>query len=155
MTVENKPHGHNLRIGRRSLPGQMYLITAVTEKRQPLFAEFALGRLVVQSLRHVHQAGRATTLAFVVMPDHFHWLMQLVEHETLPRVIRSIKTYTSREINRKRDTRGALWQAGYHDHAVRREEDIEEIAHYIVANPVRAGIVSDISDYPLWDAMWL
>ena len=155
MTDDDKPHGRNLRVGRRSLPGQLYLITAVTDGRQPLFAAFALRRLVVQSLRHVHRNGRAATLAFVVMPDHVHWLMQLANHETLPWVIRSLKTHTAREINRRRDTRGALWQAGYHDHAVRQEEDLREIARYLIANPLRAGIVSAIGDYPLWDAMWL
>ena len=135
MTIDDKPHGRNLRIGRRSLPGQIYLITVVTEGRLPLFADFALGRLVVQSLHYVHQNGRAATLAFVVMPDHFHWLMQLANNETLPRVIRSLKTHTAREINRKHDARGALWQAGYHDHAVRQEEDLREIARYLIANP--------------------
>lgn len=48
-----------------------------------------------------------------------------------------------------------IWQAGFHDHAVRREEDLAGIARYIVANPLRAGLVDAIGDYPLWDALWL
>lgn len=48
-----------------------------------------------------------------------------------------------------------IWQANYHDHAVRKEEDLKEIARYIVANPLRAKLVSRIGDYSLWDAVWL
>jgi hypothetical protein len=29
------------------------------------------------------------------------------------------------------------------------------MARYIIANPLRAGLVDRIGDYPLWDAMWL
>jgi REP element-mobilizing transposase RayT len=47
------------------------------------------------------------------------------------------------------------WQEGFHDHALRREEDLRDIARYIVLNPVRAGLVRNIREYPLWDAVWL
>lgn len=50
---------------------------------------------------------------------------------------------------------GRLWQPGFHDHAVRREESLEAIARYIVANPLRAGLVKKVGDYPLWDAIWV
>ena len=46
-------------------------------------------------------------------------------------------------------------QAGYYDHALRQEEDMQKIARYIVANPIRAGLVNKVGDYPHWDAIWL
>lgn len=49
----------------------------------------------------------------------------------------------------------SLWQKGFHDHAIRKEENIQQLARYIVANPLRAGLVEKIGDYPLWDAIWL
>jgi putative transposase len=48
-----------------------------------------------------------------------------------------------------------VWQRGFHDHALRKEEDIVSVARYIVANPVRDGLVRRIGDYPHWDAVWL
>jgi putative transposase len=66
------------------------------------------------------------------------------------------KGYTSREINRLSGfPQTKLWQRGFHDHAIRKDEDIKRIARYIVANPLRAGLVEKIEDYPLWDAIWL
>jgi hypothetical protein len=29
------------------------------------------------------------------------------------------------------------------------------MARYVVANPLRAGLVKRLGDYPLWDAIWL
>ena len=48
-----------------------------------------------------------------------------------------------------------VWQKGFHDHAIRRDEDIKAVARYIIANPLRAGMVDRIGDYPFWDAVWL
>ena len=48
-----------------------------------------------------------------------------------------------------------MGQDGYHDHALRQEEDLRAVARYIIANPVRAGLVERIGDYPHWDAAWL
>jgi REP element-mobilizing transposase RayT len=67
-----------------------------------------------------------------------------------------MKQISSREINRLRNKRGQnVWQHGFHDHVLREEEDIANIARYIVANPLRAGLVNKVGDYPFWDAVWL
>ncbi|MFK5927062.1 MAG: hypothetical protein QM483_10570 [Desulfuromusa sp.] len=47
-----------------------------------------------------------------------------------------------------------IWQKGYHDHALRDDEDLRQVARYIVANPVRAGLVVRAIDYSHWDAEW-
>ncbi|MNN82247.1 hypothetical protein D3C81_1991650 [compost metagenome] len=51
--------------------------------------------------------------------------------------------------------KGSLWQQGYHDRALRRDEDLVKLARYVVANPLRAGLVEKLGDYPLWDAIWV
>jgi putative transposase len=48
-----------------------------------------------------------------------------------------------------------LWQPGYFDRALRKEDDRLAVARYLVANPLRAGIVQRIGDYPHWDSVWL
>ncbi len=50
---------------------------------------------------------------------------------------------------------GSLWQKGFYDHALRENENVQGIARYIVANPLRAGLVEQVGDYPLWDAVWV
>jgi hypothetical protein len=38
---------------------------------------------------------------------------------------------------------------------MRKDQDLQVAARYIVANPLRAGLVKRVGDYPLWDAIWL
>jgi REP element-mobilizing transposase RayT len=150
------PHAGDLRKGRVSLPNQIYLLTTVTKDRVPVFGDLFYGRIAVRAMRFHAARGFVESLAHVVMPDHVHWLVALQPNERLDRLMRSFKAYTSWRINERRRTPGhAVWQAGYHDHAVRCEEDVVALARYIVVNPIRAGLVSHIGDYPLWDAIWL
>lgn len=50
---------------------------------------------------------------------------------------------------------GPVLQKSYYDHAIRSDEDIKRIARYIVANPLRAGLASEIGNYPHWDTRYL
>jgi REP element-mobilizing transposase RayT len=139
---------NDLRKGRCSEPGRAYHVTAVTLGRAPLFRDFCAGRVVVHQLRRLQEEGLAETLCFVVMPDHLHWLLVL-QRGTLSESVKRLKARSARELG------GRLWQPGFHDHALRREEDLHALARYIAANPLRAGLVRHLGDYPLWDAAWL
>ena len=88
------------------------------------------------------------------MPDHFHWLVEL-HNGDLPRLMQRTKSRSARAVNKARQSFGVLWQKGYFDRALHREEDLKAMARYIVANPLRAGLVEHIGQYPLWDAIWL
>ncbi|WP_245598763.1 REP-associated tyrosine transposase [Methylomicrobium lacus] len=140
------PHSQSLRKGRRSIPNQIYLITTTTQDRVTVFSDFYAARALICLL---HTDPEAKTLAFVVMPDHLHWLMQLGQIRPLSQVVASLKTLSAKKIGKP------LWQEGYHDHALRQEEDLRAVARYIVANPLRAGLVTRIGDYPHWDSIWL
>ena len=83
------------------------------------------------------------------MPDHLHWLMQINQKQTLSSIVKSVKAKTAQAIGKH------IWQAGYYDHAIRKDEDMVSIARYITANPIRAGLVKKVGDYPHWDAIWL
>ena len=147
-------HGRNLRTGRVSEPGRPYLITTVTRDRLPLFRDWRIGRLLVSVLRDATEQRYADTLAWVIMPDHLHWLMA-PGTESLDAVVQRVKSRSARATHQQLSRRGPLWQKGYHEHAVRKDEDIRAIARYIIANPLRAGLVETVGDYPLWDAIWL
>ncbi|MHC8375731.1 REP-associated tyrosine transposase [Pseudomonas sp. MDT1-16] len=148
------PNSHLLRHGRFSERGRAYLITAVVHQRHPIFTDWRLGRLLVAELRRVHEQKWVNSIASVVMPDHFHWLVQLEQH-TLAQVMQATKSPSTLTINRALNREGAFWQTGYHDRAIRDGEELLPFARYLVANPLRAGLVEKIGDYPLWDASWL
>lgn len=104
---------------------------------------------MIQVMMGHEERGFAQTLCFVVMPDHLHWMIQLGDLKNIGEAVQALKSLTSRRIG------CPVFQKGYYDHAVRREEDIKALARYIVANPLRSGMVDNINDYPHWDAVWL
>ena len=146
--------GKRLRAGRYSETGRIYLLTTVTLKRAPLFTEWYSGRCIARALKTEHDARRVHSIAWVVMPDHLHWLFAL-QHGELSSLACRIKAASALAINAHLGRTGPVWQKGFHDRALRREEDLKAVARYVVHNPVRAGLVARIDDYPLWDAMWL
>ena len=149
-------HGRDLRKGRTSIHNQVYLITTVTKKRQPLFTDYHKARFVVNSLRYVERARQLESLCFVIMPDHLHWLLSLGNTSNLSQVVADVKRRSGYRINQHNHRTGsAVWQPGFHDYALRDEDEIKDVARYIVANPLRAGLVQKIGDYPFWDAVWL
>ncbi|MBX8500308.1 MULTISPECIES: REP-associated tyrosine transposase [Pseudomonas syringae group] len=152
--MPEKSHSRNLRKGRFSGRGQLYLVTATTLGREPVFTDWLLGRLLVNELRHAHEMELVNSLAWVVMPDHLHWLFEL-RTDSLPRVMQRVKSRSTITLNKASKRIGRLWQDGYHDRAIRREQDILAVARYIVANPERAGLVNNIREYSLWDAAWI
>jgi REP element-mobilizing transposase RayT len=88
------------------------------------------------------------------MPDHLHWLVQL-QAGTLDEHVQRLKSRSAIGLNALRKSSGRVWQKGFHDHALRREEDVQAIARYVVANPLRARLVTKLADYPFWNATWL
>lgn len=142
-----------MRKARVSIPGQPYVVTTVTKERRPVFTDFNIGRVVVSTMCELHHADAIESLAFVVMPDHLHWLFLLGETIGLTEVVRRLKGSSAHAIG----LRGLrpVWQTGYYDHGVRGDQDLRTAARYLVANPLRAGLVDDLRDYPLWDAVWL
>ncbi|SHN27437.1 REP element-mobilizing transposase RayT [Pseudomonas asturiensis] len=143
-----------LRKGRYSEIGQIYLVTSVVRKREPVFNDLLMGRLLVRELRRCEEQKLARTLAWVVMPDHFHWLFEL-QDKSLSGVVQQLKARSSIAVGKLKPEQTPLWQPGYHDKAIRKEQDLVGVARYVVANPIRAGLVTKLGDYSLWDAIWI
>jgi REP element-mobilizing transposase RayT len=145
----------NQRRGGLSIPGQVHHITLTTAGRRPLFEDFSHARLVIAEMRRLQEQNIVHSLAWVLMPDHLHWLLQLRGPIGLANAIKVFKGRSARRLGVVLETGGAVWQAGFRDHALRRESDLIQVARDIVARPLRAGLVKRIGDYPSWDAQWL
>lgn len=89
------------------------------------------------------------------MPDHLHLLIQLGDGAGLSAAVRRIKAVTARVANCVDQRSGPVWMPGFHDRAVRAEDDLAAVARYVVRNPVRAGLSNTSGAYPYWDAVWI
>jgi REP element-mobilizing transposase RayT len=142
----------NLRKGRVSLPGQVYIVTTTTIGRTPIFADFEVALAASRAIGE-RRAG-LTVLCWVLMPDHLHALVELNEG-TLSQAVGNLKARAAACANRARGMRAPVWARAFHDRALRREDDMLDIARYIISNPLRAGLVRSVRAYPFWDAVWV
>jgi len=147
-------HGRNLRKGRHSERGRIYLVTSCCQQRRKLFSASYLASTLCDQFPHQDKLDGRLTLAFVVMPDHFHWLVQLTSDVLLCEVVNSMKGRSARAINLARGSRESVWQAGFHDRALRNTDDLQVMANYLIHNPVRAGLVPVPQEYPYWWSAW-
>jgi REP element-mobilizing transposase RayT len=71
------PGHRSLRKGRLSLVGQTYMITTTTAARMPLFTDFELACASARAI--AARRAELSVLCWVLMPDHFHALVELNE----------------------------------------------------------------------------
>lgn len=145
---------HLLRRGRFSAIGQTYHVTFTTLQRKRHFVNFELARAVIREVKRSDETGFTETLAFTLMPDHAHWLFTLSRGDLSDFFARA-KSASARRVNTIRGLSQTLWQKDFYDHGVRSEESLLAIARYIVANPLRAGLVEAIGDYSHWHSAYL
>jgi putative transposase len=81
------------------------------------------------------------------MPDHGHFLVEgLEDRSDFKRFCKLAKQRSGSAHARARG--GPLWQEGYYDRILRKNEDLRVLARYLMNNPVRAGLVASPIDYP-------
>jgi len=154
MRHTNSPGYSSLRAGRYSQQNGIYFVTTTTDKRIPWFQVMSFACVMCRNLEKPGCLADAKNLCWVVMPDHVHLLVQLGT-KPLGKVVNQMKSRTARLLNREIGRSGQFWAPGFHEHGLRKEEDMLDIARYIVVNPLRAGLVNRVADYPYWNAVWL
>jgi len=144
----------------------MYFITVCVEGRECLFSEVVQGKMIANQVGRIVEGEWLKTPVlrpyvvldeFVVMPNHFHAILQIVSEGrgtarraptterfsrpvsgSLPTIIRSFKSATTNRINELRSAPGApLWQRNYYEHVIRDEDELHRIREYILTNPLR------------------
>ncbi|WP_372795313.1 transposase [Pontiella sp.] len=98
-----------------------------------------LSALVEQTLLHF-DGDRYQLGPYVVMPNHVHLILRPRSEHSLSAVMKSIKGFSAREINKHLKRRGSLWMDESFDHIIRNMTYYEKFTTYIADNPARAGL---------------
>jgi len=103
-----------------------------------------VAQLVIRTYR---DRGFYRLPAYCIMPDHIHLLVILLSpHRHLSRVVSTLKNAINVEL--REDGKRIWWQWGYYDRIMRDSESTEDVASYILMNPVRKGLVDDYRRWP-------
>ncbi|HWW02065.1 MAG TPA: transposase [Candidatus Acidoferrum sp.] len=103
--------------------------------RDPRIADLVQG-----NLWH-HDGSKYRLLAWVVMPNHVHALIE-VWGVPLGKIIQNWKTYTAKAANETLRRNGSFWEEDYFDRYIRDEEHFRRVVRYIENNPVKAHLVN-------------
>jgi REP element-mobilizing transposase RayT len=85
--------------------------------------------------------------AAVVMPDHVHTILRVLDGYTLSRVFQQIKGRSSRQINELLGRQGRVWQVESFDHIIRHAAELDEKMEYIRQNPAKRGLEQNPGGY--------
>ena len=108
-----------------------------------------IGRMVEDALRF-HHSQRYDLRAWVVMPNHLHFLVKVGE-TPLSKIVKELKRYTSREANKILRRTGAFWCEDFFDTYMRDAQHELKARRYIENNPVKALLVREPKEW-LWSS---
>lgn len=132
------------------IPNAIVFITCVTRDRLPFLHDERNVQLLLETMRRVQEIHPFHLLAYVFLPDHFHWLM-LVDPgcDTFSTILHSVKRNFT--LNYKKahqiDTAFNAWQDRFWDHIVRDDQDFKNHFDYIHWNPVKHGLTMRPEDW--------
>ncbi len=127
--------------------GRIVSVTICTNKRKPFFKHSVLAGACNEILLRYITTHRISTFAYCLMPDYLHLLMSPTDKKGIVDIVRDLKSQMSVRA-KKVGLKDTLWQRGFYDHFLRREESLESTVSYILNNPVRRGLVDEWTEYP-------
>ncbi len=130
-----------------------YFVTILTKDRGNYFREVEVVDSLIGDLVETAESEGLNVLAYCFMPDHLHLLvMGKDDQSNLKKFVSLFKQKSGYRF--KKNYNENLWHISYYDHVLRKEENIENVALYILYNPVRKGLVSDYKEYPFSWSFW-
>ena len=124
-------------------PNAVYFITTRCKEGKTLTP--SQKDIIFDAVKHL-DGKKYILYAVVVMPDHFHLIIQPIEKTkgafySLSEIMHSIKSFTAHEIGEP------IWQHENFDRIIRDEKEFLEKINYIINNPIKKGIVENAEDY--------
>jgi REP element-mobilizing transposase RayT len=132
-------------------PEQRFHLTMNSHPEVPQFSR-AVRDTIWQAVMDERRIGRVELFAACLMPDHLHLLVRPDKTDII-RFVNAFKSWTTRQAWSS-GAKGAIWQPSVYDRIVRGAGEFDDIADYIVRNPVVAGMVDDPRDWPHTWAWW-
>lgn len=127
--------------------GFVYYVTSVTYLREGIFLDEISARFLLITIAYHKFLLDFKLFAYVVMPDHFHIIIQPSDEYPLPKIMNFIKGNFARKYNEIHKRKNPVWQKRYYETVMREEKDIVHRINYTHNNPVRKGIVLEPKDY--------
>jgi putative transposase len=123
------------------------LLTFCTAQRSAVFVNREIVALVWSQIVRAGTANAVAVPAYCFMPDHLHLLAEGGSADSdVERFAKQAKQLSG--FYYKQRFGSVLWQPSWHDRVLRRSDDRTAAMRYVLENPLRAGLVTSLGDYP-------
>jgi len=142
-------HKHLHRLGSVWITNPRYFMTVCTHHRRSILADASVVEILKGEWDGAWDRHGWAVGSYVVMPDHVHFFCTDGEQGTaLSRFVGSWKEWSSKAIKKECNIEEPIWQKGFFDHLLRSDESYSEKWNYVRNNPVRAGLVECMDEWP-------
>jgi REP element-mobilizing transposase RayT len=131
---------------RIEIPGYYHIVNRGVERRN-IFLERDDFDMFEELLCKFTQAFQINLHNFCLMDNHYHLLIEITQ-ENLSKFMRQLNMNYAIYFNKKYKRTGHLWQGRYKSWYVTDEPYLYTLIRYIEQNPLKAGIVKDLQEYP-------
>lgn len=126
--------------------GALYHVISRGNQRQKIYKDGSDYQRFETLLGQVVKRHALTLYAYVLMPNHFHLLLE-VGRVPLSKAMQVLLYRYTRGYNQRYRQSGHLFQGRYRAILCDRDNYLMELIRYLHLNPVRAGMVSDPGRY--------
>lgn len=134
------------------LPGAVFHLTTRTQGHEPWFTPITRTR-VVDYLAEAIRASDARLLAYAIMPNHLHIVLQQ-GRSALERVMQPFLRRVAALVQRSHGVQGHVFERRFGDHPCLDPHYARTVIVYTNLNPVRAGLVEEPQDYAWSSHPW-
>lgn len=135
------------RLPRLSFAGLPHHVIQRGHNGQPAFHEAADYQFMLDLLREYARQFDVAVHAYTLLPNHFHLLLTPMTATGLPQLLQSVGRRYVRYFNDARGRSGTLWDGRYRCTVLQPELFLLPCMVYMDLNPVRSGLVSNVSEY--------
>jgi putative transposase len=136
------------RAARGLVGGQIYHVLNRGNGRANVFHKPGDFAAFVNLLGEAKQRHPVKLLAYCLMTNHFHLLVQPAESEDLSKWMRWLMTSHVRRYHRHYGTSGHIWQGRFKSFIVGDDNHLLTVMRYVEGNPVQAQMVKSARDWP-------
>jgi REP element-mobilizing transposase RayT len=109
-------------------------------------AKSDVAELVQNAILHF-DGDRYHVLAWCIMPNHVHVVVEPFEGQRLGAILHSWKSFTANKANLLVRRTGGFWHDDFFDRYMRDEGHLMQTVHYVEHNPVKAGLVGSAEQW--------
>jgi REP-associated tyrosine transposase len=114
----------------------------------PVFCDDSDFRAFLEALGQSQTRYPFRLLGYCLMTNHFHLLIRPEPGQSISRILQSVTVAHTWRYRKRHHASGHVWQGRFKSPLVQDDAHLLVVLRYIEANPLRAGMMSDLAEYP-------